>query len=127
MKNVPEISRLIAKHSAQVSSKMRERLVKNDIKSRSGALYASLKLINRYDTDKVSIEYKGPFYAKYIDWNGHGKWTTLSGRKSKIPTLFLEPYRDFKNLMPQIKIAYRKWASGKIKEGTTLIKNIKII
>ena len=126
MKEIPEIQRIIAKYTATTSSKMRQKLVANDIKSRSGALYASLKLLTKYKDGGVSIEYNGPFYAKYINWNGHGKWTTKSGRKSKIPTLFLEPFREFQKVMPQIRIAYQKWASGKLKEGTTLIKQIKI-
>ena len=119
----------------RTSSKMKVILNENNIISRSGRLYGSLFFSVTSSGSKISIlpTNDPPPYAKYINWNGHDKWTIKSGkekgRESKIPTNYTAPLKEFAVL----KNALMKAMPGLIRENIKDItqemgsKEIKIV
>ena len=93
----------LGKLTARTAGKMLHILQANKINNITGKIRRSRNPTERQTETHIQIKYVFPFYSKYVDnyrlFLGTGvsqKWTTKSGRLSKIPTNYKEPLRLMK-------------------------------
>lgn len=98
----------LGKLVSRTAGQMKSILVSNDINNVTGKLRRSVNPKVKQTATDLTYEYSFPYYSKFIDNNmmheGIGiskKWTTKSGRLSKVPTNYRDPLRKMETMIVQ--------------------------
>jgi len=108
--HIGSVRQLVGRLIGVTTGKMRKYLKANKINIITGKLQRSVNPLSRFETDKISISWSMPYYAKFVDnykiFLGTGvsqKWTIADGsRLSKIPSNYLNPTRTLSEQLGKV-------------------------